>query len=122
MLPSSGKQPVKAVRISDERLIFTQPHRDASNFGIDEHGNTVLVLLDFGQIVLLPEFFATFFFFFFLNPNLYPAAHTTRQRGGHVSYVTYCDQACGVGMMYRARPVGTALGCRGLVFMGVAVS
>ncbi|CAA7268184.1 unnamed protein product [Cyclocybe aegerita] len=49
---------VKPVRISGERLIFTQPDIDASNFGVDEDGNTVL--LDFGDIALLPVSFAMY--------------------------------------------------------------
>ena len=31
---------------------------DPSNFGVDEHGNTVLV--DFGDIAMLPESFAAY--------------------------------------------------------------
>ena len=58
LLLTLATQPVKPVGISGERLIFTQPDIDASNFGVDEHGNTVL--LDFGDIALLPESFVAY--------------------------------------------------------------
>ena len=51
-----AQQGVKPVDFSNERLMFMQPDMDLSNFCIDEHGNTVLV--DFGQIAVLPESFA----------------------------------------------------------------
>ena len=56
MLSSLRKEPVKPVRFSGEPLIFTQSDMDASNFGVDDGGNTVL--LDFGDIGLLPASFA----------------------------------------------------------------
>jgi hypothetical protein len=58
MLSSLRKQPVEPVRFSGEPLIFTQSDMDASNFGVDDGGNTVL--LDFGKIGLLPASFAIF--------------------------------------------------------------
>ena len=58
MLSSLRKQPVEPVRFSGEPLIFTQSDMDASNFGVDDGGNTVL--LDFGEIGVLPASFATF--------------------------------------------------------------
>ena len=44
--------------ITGERLLFTQPDMHHTNFGVDEHGKTVL--LDFGEIAFLPESFARF--------------------------------------------------------------
>ncbi|KAI6101481.1 hypothetical protein EDD16DRAFT_1758372 [Pisolithus croceorrhizus] len=46
------------ISITNERLIFTQPDVHDSNFGVDEEGKTVL--LDFGEVALLPESFARF--------------------------------------------------------------
>ena len=46
------------VSISHERLVFTQSDMDASNFGVDDKGRTCL--LDFGEVGLLPESFATY--------------------------------------------------------------
>ncbi|KAJ3511202.1 hypothetical protein NLJ89_g4239 [Agrocybe chaxingu] len=50
--------PVKPVRISGERLIFTQPDIPPSNFGVDEDRKTVL--LNFEETALLPESFAMY--------------------------------------------------------------
>ena len=58
MLSSLRKQPLEPVRFSGEPLIFTQSDMDPSNFGVDDGGNTVL--LDFGDIGLLPTSFAIF--------------------------------------------------------------
>ena len=58
MLSSLRKQPVESVRFDGEPLIFTQSDMDASNFGVDDSGN--MVLLDFGEIGLLPVSFAIF--------------------------------------------------------------
>ena len=58
MLSSLPKQPVESVRFDGEPLIFTQSDMDASNFGVDDSGKTVL--LDFGEIGLLPTSFAIF--------------------------------------------------------------
>lgn len=58
MLRRSAQNPVKPVSISSERLIFTQSDMDASNFAVDEDGNTVL--LDFGEIGVLPSSFVMF--------------------------------------------------------------
>ncbi|KAL4070554.1 hypothetical protein J3A83DRAFT_4372740 [Scleroderma citrinum] len=49
---------VEPVRIGDERLIFTQSDMDPSNFGVDNEGKTVL--LDFGDVGLLPVSFALY--------------------------------------------------------------
>ena len=38
--------------------MFTQSDMDPSNFGVDQHGKTVL--MDFGKIGLLPETFVAF--------------------------------------------------------------
>jgi hypothetical protein len=58
MLSSLRKQPLEPVRFSGEPLIFTQSDMDASNFGVDDGGNTVL--LDFGDIGVLPASFAIY--------------------------------------------------------------
>lgn len=50
--------PLERVSLSGERLMFTQPDMHPSNFGVDEHGNTVL--MDFGEIAMLPESFVAF--------------------------------------------------------------
>ena len=47
------KNKVPPVKISDDRLMFTQSDMDLSNFGVDEKNKTVL--MDFGDIGLLPE-------------------------------------------------------------------
>jgi ABC1 atypical kinase-like domain len=48
------------IRITGERLLFTQADMHYTNFGVDEQGKTVL--LDFGAIAFLPESFARFAF------------------------------------------------------------
>src|SRR5258708_5167400 len=48
----------RRVSFRGERLIWVQAHMDASKLGVDEQGNTVV--LDFGEIALLPESFATY--------------------------------------------------------------
>ncbi|KAF9801286.1 hypothetical protein IEO21_10149 [Rhodonia placenta] len=50
--------PLERVSLSGERLMFTQPDMHPSNFGVDEHGN--MVLMDFGEIAMLPESFVAF--------------------------------------------------------------
>lgn len=52
------RTPLERVSLSGERLMFTQPDMHPSNFGVDEHGNTVL--MDFGEIAMLPESFVAF--------------------------------------------------------------
>ncbi|KAF8657965.1 hypothetical protein AX16_002126, partial [Volvariella volvacea WC 439] len=47
MLSSLAKQRVPSIKICGERLMFMQPDMHPSNFGVDEHGNTVL--MDFGE-------------------------------------------------------------------------
>jgi hypothetical protein len=49
---------VAPVSISHEQLVFTQSDMDASNFGVDDNGRTVL--FDFGDVGLLPESFASY--------------------------------------------------------------
>ena len=46
------------VEIGGDRLMFTQSDMDPSNFGIDQHGKTVL--MDFGRVGLLPETFVAY--------------------------------------------------------------
>ncbi|KIO26487.1 hypothetical protein M407DRAFT_243703 [Tulasnella calospora MUT 4182] len=48
---------VTPVSLSGERLVFTQSDVDESNFGIDDEGKTVL--LDFAEVGILPESFAS---------------------------------------------------------------
>jgi hypothetical protein len=48
----------KPIVIIDDPLIFTQPDKHVSNFGVDERGNTVL--LDFAEIGRLPLSFAKY--------------------------------------------------------------
>ncbi len=57
-LRSTLDKPVESVSLIGERLMFMQPDMDPSNFGVDEHGNTVL--MDFGEIAMLPESFAAY--------------------------------------------------------------
>lgn len=52
-LPDQIKNQVSPVKISDDRLMFTQSDMDISKFGVDEKNKTVL--MDFGEIKLLPE-------------------------------------------------------------------
>ncbi|KAK0194720.1 hypothetical protein F5146DRAFT_448792 [Armillaria mellea] len=52
------KNRAESVSLSGERLMFMQPDMHHSNFGIDEDGNTVL--MDFGDIAMLPESFAAY--------------------------------------------------------------
>ncbi|KAJ7262661.1 hypothetical protein B0H12DRAFT_1201281 [Mycena haematopus] len=49
---------VGPVSLSGERLMFMQADMHPSDFGVDDHGNTVL--MDFGQIAILPESFAVY--------------------------------------------------------------
>lgn len=49
---------MESVSLIGERLMFMQPDMDPSNFGVDEHGNTVL--MDFGEIAMLPESFVAY--------------------------------------------------------------
>ncbi|KZP15618.1 hypothetical protein FIBSPDRAFT_921082 [Athelia psychrophila] len=58
LLSTLRKKPVESVSLSGERLMFMQPDMDPSNFGVDEHGNTVL--MDFAEIAILPESFAAY--------------------------------------------------------------
>lgn len=55
VLSLASRQTLPSVEIHNDRLMFSQSDMDASNFGLDEHGNTVL--LDFAEIGLLPETF-----------------------------------------------------------------
>ena len=58
MLSNAATKPVQPVSICGDRLMFTQSDVDTRNFGVDEHGNTVL--LGFEQIAVVPESFAVF--------------------------------------------------------------
>ena len=55
MLSTQAQKQVSPVEISGDRLMFTQSDMHPSNFGVDEHGKTVL--MDFAEIGLLPETF-----------------------------------------------------------------
>jgi hypothetical protein len=48
-----AKEPLQPVSLSGERVIFMQNDVHPSNFGVDEHGNTVL--MDFEEMAMLPE-------------------------------------------------------------------
>ncbi|KAK7052936.1 hypothetical protein VNI00_004256 [Paramarasmius palmivorus] len=56
LLSTQTKQQLSPINICGEHLMFIQPDMDSSNFGVDEHGKTVL--MDFGEVALLPESFA----------------------------------------------------------------
>ncbi|KIO05616.1 hypothetical protein M404DRAFT_999746 [Pisolithus tinctorius Marx 270] len=58
LLPHSTQKKLSPVSICGERLMFTQSDMHDSNFGVDEHGRTVL--MDFNTIGLLPETFVAF--------------------------------------------------------------
>lgn len=55
MLLRQARRRWSPVRICGDRLMLTQFDIHLSNFGVDEHGKTVL--MDFGEIGLLPESF-----------------------------------------------------------------
>lgn len=55
MLSHRAQQVVAPVSIRDDRVMFTQSDMDDANFGVDEHGRTVL--MHFSAIGLLPETF-----------------------------------------------------------------
>lgn len=55
LLSTTAQQRVSPVSVSGERLMFSQSDMDNSNFGVDEHGRTVL--MDFGEVGVLPETF-----------------------------------------------------------------
>ena len=56
--PPWAKPKLEPVLLSGERLMFMQADLDPGNFGVDEHGSTVL--MDFGEIAVLPESFAAY--------------------------------------------------------------
>ncbi|EKM74489.1 hypothetical protein AGABI1DRAFT_116827 [Agaricus bisporus var. burnettii JB137-S8] len=58
MLPPKGRSSTAPIRISHERLVFTQSDMDESNFGVDDQGRTCL--FDFTTVGLLPESFASY--------------------------------------------------------------
>ena len=58
MLPLQMKNRLSPVKISNDRLMFTQSNMDLSNFGVDEQDKTVL--MDFRDIGLLPETFVAY--------------------------------------------------------------
>jgi hypothetical protein len=55
LLPCHDQDQLSPVEICRDRLMFTQSDMNSSNFGIDQHGKTVL--MDFAEIQLLPETF-----------------------------------------------------------------
>jgi len=55
LLSVAAQRKVPPVSVSSERLMFTQPGMDVSNFGVDENGRTIL--MDFSEVGLLPETF-----------------------------------------------------------------
>jgi len=55
VLSTGAQKRVSPVEIRGDRLMFTQSDMRHSNFGIDQHGKTVL--MNFGGIGLLPETF-----------------------------------------------------------------
>ncbi|XP_006463809.1 hypothetical protein AGABI2DRAFT_120611 [Agaricus bisporus var. bisporus H97] len=57
-LPPSSRSSMAPIRISHERLVFTQSRMDKGNFGVDDEGRTCL--FDFTTVGLLPESFASF--------------------------------------------------------------
>src|SRR6266404_5293728 len=58
LLSHMAQQKMSPVSICGEHVMFTQSDMDNSNFGVDEHGTTVL--MDFSKIGLLPETFVAF--------------------------------------------------------------
>ncbi|KAH8829916.1 hypothetical protein DL96DRAFT_1590927 [Flagelloscypha sp. PMI_526] len=58
LLPGMARRKLPPVDICGERLMFTQSDMDKSNFGVDEHGQTVF--MDFGDVGLLPETFVAY--------------------------------------------------------------
>ena len=61
MLSAQGQKRASPVKIGGDRLMFTQSDMDPSNFGVDQHGKTVLI--HFGEIGLLPETFVAHIMF-----------------------------------------------------------
>jgi hypothetical protein len=55
LLSVRGRQVYPPVSICGERVMFAQSDMDDSNFGVDEHGRTVL--MNFSEIGMLPESF-----------------------------------------------------------------
>jgi len=70
LLSTRSRQTISPVKICNDRLIFSQSDMDASNFGIDENGKTVL--MDFFEIGVLPETFVAHTLY--SKPVLAPAA------------------------------------------------
>jgi hypothetical protein len=58
MLPAPMRNLRSPVKICGDRLMFTQSDMHLSKFGVDENGKTVL--MDFGNIGLLPETFVAY--------------------------------------------------------------
>ncbi len=58
LLSRLATNPVNSVSLTGERLMFMQADMDSSNFGVDEHGNTVL--MDFQDVGVLPESFVAY--------------------------------------------------------------
>jgi hypothetical protein len=55
LFPTQAQKELSRVEIRGDRLMFTQSDMHPSNFGVDQHGKTVL--MDFAAIGLLPETF-----------------------------------------------------------------
>jgi hypothetical protein len=55
LLSARAQKQLSPVEICNDRLMFTQSDMHPSNFGVDQHGKTVL--MDFAEIGLLPETF-----------------------------------------------------------------
>jgi hypothetical protein len=55
LLSTQAQKQLSPVEISGDGLMFSQSDMHPSNFGVDQHGKTVL--LDFVEIGLLPETF-----------------------------------------------------------------
>jgi len=61
LLSAQAQKLVSPVEMPDDRLMFTQSDMHPSIFGVDQHGKTVL--MDFGEIGLLPETFVAYTMF-----------------------------------------------------------
>lgn len=57
-LSVAGRRTILPVSVRGERLMFIQSDLNESNFGVDEHGTTVL--MDFQDVGVLPESFVAF--------------------------------------------------------------
>jgi hypothetical protein len=55
LLSTRAQKQLSPLEICGDRLMFTKSDMDPSNFGVDDHGKTVL--MDVGDIGVLPETF-----------------------------------------------------------------